>query len=246
MANTYLYAIASVLAVSAISLIGITTLALKPDTLKKFIMPMVSVAVGAMLGNAFLHLIPEAFEELGVDILVPALIGLGAALFFFVETRLHCRHECAKPHQPHPIGYMSMMADALENFIDGIAIGAAYLVSPAAGMATTIAVLMHEIPTELGDFGVLVHSGFGRWKALAFNLLSALSSVVGAVLALVIGSSLAEFSTYIAPVAAGAFIYIAATGLIPRLLKSRETGWMTKGTFVAIGLAAMYLLTFLE
>ncbi|HEY9784046.1 MAG TPA: ZIP family metal transporter [Candidatus Obscuribacterales bacterium] len=242
METLWIYALMSAAAVSAISLIGIATLAFKPDLLKRFIIPLVSLAAGAMFGNAFLHLIPEAFEELGSGLTAPLLVIAGIFLFYIVEHLLHCRHECGQPHESHRVGYLSLMADGLENLIDGVAIGAAYLVSPATGLATTLAVMLHEVPTEVGDFGVLVHSGFTPKQAIRWNLFSALASVVGVVLALGLGASIAGFSAFVAPIAAGAFIYIAAGALLPRVLKATDSHSLVQLLFMAAGVGAMLLL----
>jgi zinc and cadmium transporter len=248
MDTNWIYALASVAAISGMSLLGLFALSLSNTNLQRFTKPMVSVAVGVMLGNAILHMVPEAYEHLeGSGNTVSLLIIAGIFMFFIVERALHCRHECSKPHHPHAIGLMSVSADMLENFIDGIIIGAAYLVNFETGVAATIAVLVHEIPTELSDFSVLVHSGYDRKRALLFNLASSVTAFIGVILALTIGGEAEHFSAYVLPVAAGCFIYLAAGGLIPRFLQSTNL----KGSFIhialmSVGVAAMLALTFLE
>ena len=247
MDTIWIYALLSIAAISGMSLVGLVTLSMAGSNLQRFTTPMVSVAVGVMLGNAFLHMIPEAFEELGNGITVPLLIIAGVFLFFIIERVLHCRHECAKPHEAHHIGVMSLTADMLENFIDGVVIGAAYLVSPAAGIAATVAVLVHEIPTEISDYSVLVHSGFTRKRALLLNLASSVTAFIGVILALSIGGSVSNFAAYVLPVAAGCFIYLAAGGLIPRFLQNHSlTASYKHIALMAIGVAAMLALKLME
>jgi zinc and cadmium transporter len=247
MDTIWIYALLSIAAISGMSLVGLFTLSLSDTNMQRFTKPMVSVAVGVMLGNAFIHMIPEAFEKLGNGTTVPLLIIGGIILFFIVERMLHCRHECSKPHESHDIGLMSLTADMLENFIDGIIVGAAYLVSIEAGIAATIAVFVHEIPTEMTDFSVLVHSGFDRKRALLLNMASSVTAFIGVILALSIGSSVTNFAAYVLPVAAGCFIYLAAGGLIPRFLKNNSlSGSFMHIALMAFGVAAMLALKFIE
>ena len=247
MDTIWIYALLSIAAISGMSLLGLFTLSMANANLQRFTTPMVSVAVGVMLGNAFLHMIPEAFEGLGNGTTVPLLIIGGVFLFFIIERVLHCRHECAKPHEAHHIGLMSLTADMLENFIDGVVIGAAYLVNPAAGIAATVAVLVHEIPTEISDYSVLVDSGFTRKRALLLNLASSVTAFIGVILALSIGAEMSNFAAYVMPVAAGCFIYLAAGGLIPRFLQNHSLAASYKHiALMALGVAAMLALTFLE
>jgi zinc and cadmium transporter len=247
MDTIWIYSLLSIAAISGMSLVGLITLSMTGTNLQRITKPMVSVAVGVMLGNALIHMIPEAFEKLGNGTTVPLLVIAGVFMFFIVERMLHCRHECSKPHEAHDIGLMSLTADMLENFIDGVIIGAAYLVNIEAGIAATIAVLVHELPTELSDYSVLVHSGFERKRALLLNLASSVTAFIGVILALSIGASVENFAAYVLPVAAGCFIYLAAGGLIPRYLKSTSlSGSFLHIVLMAVGVAAMLALTLLE
>lgn len=247
MDTIWIYALISIAVISTMSLIGLTTITLSNTNLERFTKPMVSVAVGVMLGNAFIHMIPEAFEKLGHGNTVPLLVIAGVFLFFIIERMLHCRHECAKPHDSHDIGLMSLVADMLENFVDGVVVGASYLISVETGIAVTIAVLVHEIPTEMSDFSVLVHSGFDRKRALLLNVASSVTAFIGVILALSIGGSVQNFAAYVLPVAAGCFTYLAAGGLIPRFLQTTSM----RGSFwhlilMALGVAAMYALKLMD
>lgn len=245
--HIWLYALLSIAAVSSLSFIGLLTFSLSTANLQRFLPPLVSIAVGVMLGNAFLHMIPEAFEELGNGLTVPLLVIFGIFLFYSVEQALHCRHEHAQPHEIHPVGYMTLTADMLENFIDGVLIGAAYLIDVNAGIAATLAVLLHEIPTELSDYSVLVTAGFNRKRALLANFASSITAFIGVILALTVGSSMTGFAAYIAPVAAGCFIYLAAGGLIPRFLKAAP-GYASfvQLLLMGVGVAAMLVLRLAE
>lgn len=221
MLNTWFYSLGSVVLVSLVSLVGILTLSLKDQRLKKILLLFVSFSAGALFGDAFIHLIPETVEAHGFSTNTSISILSGIALSFLVEKIIHWRHShtSAKADHVHPFALMNLFGDGLHNFIDGLAIGASYLVSIPIGLATTLAVILHEIPQEFGDFGVLVHGGFSKHKALFFNLLTALTSVFGAVVALVINTYTENLTTFLLPFAAGGFIYIAGSDLIPELHK---------------------------
>ncbi len=225
-------AIGSVLLVSLVSLAGAFTLSLGRARLERVMFLLVSFAVGAMLSGALLHLIPRAYEQLEDGALIGALVLAGVFGFFVLEKFLHWRHHHGTPdeadggnghrqgHHHHgvaPFATMNLIGDAVHNLIDGMIVAAAYLVSIPAGIVTTLAVMLHEIPQEIGDFGVLVYGGYSPKKALLYNFVSGLVGVVGAVVALLIGARVEGFADYLLPVTAGAFIYIAGSDLIPEL-----------------------------
>ena len=230
MATIWLQSIISVVAVSAVSLIGVVTLSLQMDRLKKIVFVLVALATGALFGDVVIHILPELFESK----IAPQIIGLfllaGILLFFILEKFLHWSHqhnleECAEPNHHHPpiaLGHLNLASDGLHYFIDGLIIGASYLVSPAVGFATTLAVIIHEIPQEIGDFGVLIHAGFTVKKALVYNLLSASLAIIGTIIALVLGSQVIMFSTYLLAIAGGGFLYIAGADLMPELHKTTD------------------------
>lgn len=209
----------SVLLVSLVSFSGVLTLSLKKKKIKQISIFLVSFAAGALLGDAFIHLIPEAFEKMGVELKTSFFILLGILLFFVLEKFLHWRH-CHLPttkEHPHPLATMNLFGDALHNFIDGLLIGATYMISFPLGAATTLAIIFHEIPQEIGDFGVLIHAGFSIRKALLFNFFSAIIAVLGAVVSLVVGPHIESYALSLLPITAGGFIYIAGSDLIPEL-----------------------------
>ncbi|MDX1531150.1 MAG: ZIP family metal transporter [Rhodothermales bacterium] len=231
--EVWLYALASVVLVSLVSLAGAFTLSLKPARLERIVFLLVSFAVGAMLGGAVIHLIPRAYAQLGAGHTTGLLVLAGVLAFFVLEKFLHWRHEHGvavaateaevadalgvEPAPIRPFATMNLVGDAAHNLIDGMIIAAAYLVSIPTGLVTTVAVMLHEIPQEIGDFGVLVYGGLEPKRALLYNFLSALGAVVGAVLSLALGAVVEGYAAYLLPLTAGSFIYIAGSDLIPEL-----------------------------
>ncbi len=221
MINPWLATILSVFVVSLIAFVGILFLVIKKQLLEKIIFFLVSFAAGGLLGGAFIHLLPEAIKELGVGFNFSFSVLVGILSFFVLEKFIfwrHCHIPTSKKH-PHPLVFMNLIGDAFHNFIDGVVIAAGFLVSFPLGIATSLAVVLHEIPQEIGDFSVLVYGGFSKKKALFFNFLSALTAVLGAVLTLILGSRFIEVIPLVIPFTAGGFIYIASSDLIPELKK---------------------------
>lgn len=250
MIPNFLYILLSIVIVSLISVVGIVFLTFKTNNLKKILLYLVSLSAGALLGGAFIHLIPEAIEiKDGMDITLSLAILSGIMAFFILEKVIHWRH-CHVPtckDHPHPLGMMNLIGDAVHNFIDGLAIGVGYIVSIPVGVSTTIAVILHEIPQEIGDFGVLLHAGYSKKKALIMNFITALTAVLGAIIAITIGQVFENITQYLAPFAAGGFIYIATADLIPELKKENNLKKsLIQLTFVILGIAIMAALTFLE
>ena len=234
-----LWILISVIIVSLISLVGVFFLALKEKLLKKILMLLVALASGALLGGAFFHLIPESME-LGIKN-TSLFIIFGILVFFCLETFLHWRH-CHKERCPvHTFAYMNLVGDAFHNFIDGLIISAAYLTNISLGITTTLAIIFHEIPQEIGDFGVLVYGGFSKKKALIYNFLSALTAILGALVGFFLSAKINP--TLLLPFAAGGFIYIAASDLIPELhKKAKIEESLIQFLTIIIGLAIMWLL----
>jgi zinc and cadmium transporter len=240
-------------AVSLVSLIGITTLSLKQDFLKRALFLLISLAAGALLGDAFIHLLPEAFEEASNPLTVSLLVLAGILTFFVLEKFLHWHHShgedefSAEHARIHPVGHLVLVSDGVHNLVDGLAIGAAFLVSPEVGIATAIAIALHEIPQEIGDFGLLIHAGFSRTKALLLNFASALTAFLGLGLAFWLSSLGESLAPLIAAFAAGNFIYIALADLVPELQKTKGGGRsVLQFVVIVIGLAAMVMLLGLE
>lgn len=182
----WLYILISVIIVSAVSLIGVFTLAMNDKFLNKAMLFLVSFAAGTLLGDALIHLLPEAYSS--GNVFASAYVLLGIIFFFALEKIIkwrHC-HEAGCPEHSHVLPYVILIGDGLHNFIDGMIIAASFLVNVPVGIATTIAVIFHEIPQEIGDFGSLVYGGFSKKKALIYNFLSALTAVLGAITVLVL------------------------------------------------------------
>ncbi len=263
MSMTIIYTVAAVFAVSLISLIGIFFLFLKDKALKDFSFALMSLAVGAMLGGAFLHILPEVFDELPENTVSFAVL-FGIFSFFLLEKVLHWHHShdahsieenselcesCNErlPKTVKPLGKMVIFSDALHNILDGALIASAFILSPSAGFAATLAVLLHEIPQEIADFGVLLHAGYSKTKAMLFNFLSALTAFLGAGLVFVaqnfVESAMPVFSAF----AAGSFLYIAMSDLIPELHKKQKgLGLFVQIIIVALGVFLMWLLKLFE
>jgi zinc and cadmium transporter len=245
--SVWLLSLVSVIIVSLISLIGVFTLLLSSSLLKKILLYLVSFSAGGLFGDAFIHLIPEAIEESGPETSVSVLIIIGIITSLAVERFLQWRH-CHVPtsdEHPHSFAYMNLYGDAVHNFIDGLIIGSSYLANVPLGISTTLAVVSHEIPQELGDFSVLIHGGFKKNKALTFNFLTALTAIVGVVVSLSMGSAIEGFVPLMIPFAAGNFIYIAGSDLIPELRKDEPEPKKALVQMVTLVFGVMIMLLFI-
>ena len=209
----------SVLLTSLVSLVGIFSLMLNEEVLRRLLKTFVAFASGTLLAAAFLDLLPEA-TTYGNFTLSYALIGI--MLFFVVEGVIRWHHCHEERCEVHSFTYLNLIGDGVHNFIDGAIIAAAYLTSFDLGVVTTIAIIFHEVPQEIGDFGILVYGGFSRTKALLFNFLSALASFAGAATALMSSALVTGLVPALLGLAAGGFIYIATTDLMPELQKSED------------------------
>jgi zinc and cadmium transporter len=240
----------SVIAISLISLGGIAVFWVADKKLKKAFVYMVSFAAGGLFGDVFLHLIPEIAGETGFPITASIVIIIGILFSFTVERFFQWRH-CHVPtsqEHPHSFAYMNLFGDGVHNLIDGLIVGGSYIASVPLGIATTIAVIFHEIPQEIGDFGILIYGGFGKRKALMFNFLTALTAVIGVIIAFVLGSAIEGFVPLLIPFAAGNFIYIAGSDLIPELRKDTPEPKKSALQMVSLilGVLPMLLLLLLE
>jgi zinc and cadmium transporter len=248
MSSEWAYTLVSVFVVSLISLVGIAAISLSERRVRQMIFVSVSLAAGAMFGDAFIHILPESFATPDRATKTSTSVLLGILTFFVLEKFLRWRHahefEGESQRTIEPVGYLNLFADATHNLIDGMLVGAAYSVSVSVGLATTIAIILHEIPQELGDFGVLINAGFSRARALVFNFLSGLLAIVGAIVSLLASHSIVSFSEFMLPFTAGGFIYIAGCDLLPKLQKERKP--LKSGAQLAalvLGVGLMYLLT---
>lgn len=237
----------SVALVSLVSLVGVVTLLLRREFLQRVLLFLVSFAVGGLFGDAFIHLLPEAFEAMPSRLSASLASLAGVLLFFALEKFVRWRHCHAAPCEGHrhPFVVMNLIGDTVHNLIDGMLIAASFLASSSLGVATTIAVVLHEIPQEIGDFGVFLHGGCSVRRALAYNFLSALAAVVGAVLVLAAGPHIQGLSTVLIPITAGGFIYVAGSDLIPELkhdVSLRTSFWQFACIVAGIGMMAVLVL----
>ncbi len=234
--------LASTFLVSLVSLVGIFTLAIKDNLLHKMLFCLIGFSAGALIGSAFLHILPECLENNKSTTVFYYLI-LGIVLFFLMERYLHWRH-CHEEGscKTHAFTYLNLVGDGFHNFIDGMVIAASFMVSLKLGLVTTLAIILHEIPQELGDFAVLIYGGFTKKKALLFNFASALMAMIGAVAGYFITDITKNFSNFILPLTAGGFIYIATSDLIPELHKENDLKRSTAAFFAfLLGIALMAL-----
>lgn len=247
--NAVIFTLLSVLIVSLISLIGVFFIFLKKNALNNVLLFFVSLSVGSLLGGAFLHLIPESLGNGGFTFKISFLILAGILIFFIIENFIHWRHchvPTSKDH-PHHLGTMNLIGDGVHNSIDGLIIAAAYFVNIPLGIVTTLAVIVHEIPQEIGNFGVLLYAGFTKRKALFFNFLTALTAMIGAIIGILFSESSQAFVSIIIPIAAGGFLYIAGSDLIPEMHKNQENSFPFKNLIgILLGILIMYALTFLK
>jgi len=246
---TWLYALASVILVSILSVIGAVLISIRERNLKRIVFVLVSLAVGSLFGDVFIHLLPEAFEKLDTRMEASLYLLAGIFIFFTLEKFILWRHQhnFESKNSIHPVGYMNLLADGLHNFIDGAIIGAAYLTSLRVGIATTIAVAMHELPQEISDFGVLLHAGFSKRQALIFNFLSATLAILGTVLVLLVGTTMHDFIATMLLLAAGGFVYIAGSDLVPELNKEVDPAKsIVQMLAIGTGVGLMLLLAMLD
>lgn len=260
----WVLAIASVTVVSLTSLAGAVTLSLGPKRLQRVLFLLVAFAVGAMLGGALLHLIPEAYESLGAGPETGLLVLAGVVAFFVLEKFLHWQHQHGAPEaiegatghvhdhghsHGDPLATMSIVGTIAHHLIDGAVVAAAYGVSVEAGLVTTLAVMAHEVPQQIGMFGILVYAGLTPRRALGLNLLAGLATIPGAVLVLLLGGEASGGGLYawLLPVTAGSFLYVAGSDLIPELNRrhsypaSKAVGQLAM-MLLGIGLMAALLL----
>ncbi|MCJ7740780.1 ZIP family metal transporter [Candidatus Microgenomates bacterium] len=239
--DKFVYIILSTFFISLGALVGVFTFSLKQEKLSKILLFMVSLSAGALMGGAFLHLLPEATEKLEAET-VYIIVLISFILFFLVEKLFHWRHCHKGKCDVHSFGYMNLFGDSIHNFIDGLIIAATFLTDIRLGFITTLAVALHEIPQEIGDFGVLLYAGFEKEKALVANFLVALTVVLGGIVGYFLSFQLENFVKYLLPVAAGGFIYISASDLMPEIRKeeSLKKSLLSFGMFL-IGVLFMYL-----
>ena len=217
--NTLLLIIATTIAISFISFIGALTLFIKEEILDNVLLLLVSLSAGALIGGAFLHLLPRAVVQCAPSALVNLHLQviLGFVVFFMLEQFIQWHHHHSTKHDKKPVSYLVLISDSIHNFIDGLVIAASFVMGTGVGLVTTMAISLHEIPQEIGDFGVLVYGGFSKKKALIVNFISQMTAVAGGFIGFYLSGMIDGFSLFLLPFAAGNFIYIASSDLIPEI-----------------------------
>jgi zinc and cadmium transporter len=216
--NSLAWIIAGGLLMSAIAMIGSVTLVLKPATLNRLLLPLVAFAAGSLIGGAFFHMIPAAVAAIGDVLRIGIAVVAGFTVFFVLEQVLHWRHcHRASSDSKQPLTYLILIGDGLHNFLGGLAIAGTFLIDARLGITSWLAAAAHEVPQELGDFGVLVHGGWSKRRALLFNVLSGLTFLLGALVAY--GLSFQLDVRWLIPFAAGNFLYVGASDLVPEVNK---------------------------
>jgi zinc and cadmium transporter len=219
---TLIWILSATILVSVISLIGILTFAIKKALFDRILILVVGFAAGALIGGAFLHLLPEALLRLESEqVFFYSLIGF--SVFFLMERYFHWRHCHEGVCDIHAFTYLNLIGDGVHNFTDGLIIAASFITDFRLGVITTLAVIFHEVPQEMGDFGILVYGGFSKSKALLFNFICALAAILGALIGYALSAVTENISLFLISFTAGGFIYIAASDLIPELHRQKDT-----------------------
>lgn len=244
---------------SVFSLIGGVFLLLKEKKVLKYSHFLAAFAAGTLLGTVFFDLLPEAIEE-GKHVVKKGLSGevniffwtlFGILSFFLLERFVHWFHHHQHDYEDEPVKPtvpLIILGDSVHNFIDGIAIGATFLVSIPLGIITSLAVAVHEIPQEIGDFGILLHKGMKRKKVLLVNFFSALTAIVGALISFWLGERIEASLPLLLAITAGFFIYIAASDLIPEIHHENRKGFaVIETSLIFLGVATIWVfVTLLE
>jgi zinc and cadmium transporter len=245
-------AIIAAFAISLVSFVGVLSIPFANS--KKFVPLLVALAAGSMLGDVFLHLLPNIIEDENTKFNSTSLIWVivGIIIFYLLETVLHWHHhhDIDDTSKPHHISSMILISDSLHNFFDGVGIAVAFAINPTVGIATTIAFMIHELPQEFGDYAIFISSGWSKKKALLVNFLSGLSAVVGAIVGTYAIGIWNNIAVPITLLTAGSLIYIALADLIPESNKNnlhhhKSFRFLVFLCFI-IGIAIMYSLTFVE
>ncbi len=239
--NAFDSIIVSTFLVSLISLVGVFTLSMDEEKLKRITIYLVSLSAGGLLGAVFIHLLPEALEQFSTaPILIYVLIGF--VLFFAMEKFLHWHHCRENRCKVHSLAYMNLIGDAVHNFTDGLIMAAGFLTSPAIGLITVFAIALHEIPQEIGDFGVLIYAGLTRKKALFYNFIVALTAMLGGLVGYFLSSSFNFIVPFLMPFAAGGFLYISASDLVPEIREEHSVNkTLINFAFFFSGIIIMFL-----
>ncbi len=234
--------ILSTFTLSLITFVSVILLSFKAELLSKIIFSLVSIAAGTMLGSSFLHLLPEAMEFLAPEIVLKTTL-MSILGFYLLEKIMHWHHPHNEGGHVHSFGYMNLFGDIIHNFIDGLILASAFVVDIRLGLVTLFALALHEIPQELSDFAVLIYAGFTKKKAILVNFLAGVSSVLGGIVGYFLSYSAESVVPYLLPVAAGGFLYIATSDLVPEIKKERDyKKSMAASIMLMLGVALSFLI----
>ncbi|MCC5935834.1 MAG: ZIP family metal transporter [Lunatimonas sp.] len=212
-------ALISALAVGLVALVGLVYQFVSREFVTRYVPWVLALTAGILLGNVFFHLLPEASHESRepYGILFGFIAGLG--VFWLLDRMLH-RHHREKPEAGRSLGYLTLIGDGFHNFIDGLVIGTSYLIHFELGVATTLAILLHELPQELGESGTMVYSGFTPKKTVRLNLLVSLTAVLGVLVSFGVQRWLLISPAFLLAFTAGGFLYVALGRLMPELFRT--------------------------
>lgn len=246
----FIYSLSAAIIVSLISLVGILILIKKINPRSFIINVLISFAAGAIIGDAFIHLLPEYIELYGYSETLTFYIFFGIVFMFCVEAYFHSRHkhDSSSTDDRRPfLARLNLIGDGFHNFLDGMAIGASFLISPEVGVITTLAIVLHEIPQELADTSILLYSGWRRRKIIIANLLTALTSVLGVIFVFIAVNLTESAEQILIPFAIGQFLYISLATLVPEIHRSvsLKKYSIALGAFV-FGIIVMYSLLLIE
>lgn len=243
--NNFLWAILATFGISLISLVSLASLKISHQKLQGIILYLLALAAGTLLADAFLHLLPESIEKLGTE--TSLQLTFFAFFAFFGIEKIFQWHHCHEENcHVHSVGYMNLIGDSIHNFIDGLIIAASFAVSIPLGISTTMAIALHELPQEFGDFGVLLHAGFSKRQAILSNFFVALVAMFGVIVGNVFSTS-TNIMYSLLSVAAGGFLYIATADLLPEIRNEQNRGRLLICLiFVSLGVGILYLLTLVE
>jgi zinc and cadmium transporter len=239
--TTLNWIIVSGVSMSSIALVGSFTLLLKQSTLEKVLEPLVAIAAGSLLGGAFFHMIPTALKANLSLVTIGILIVCGFTVFLVLEQSLHWHHNHQLPiKRKEPLTYMILIGDGLHNFLGGMVIAGVFIIDIRLGIVCWLAAATHEVPQELGDFAVLINGGWSKGSALLFNFLSGLTFLFGGVITYLLSFQLDV--SWLIPFAAGNFIYIGASDLIPKMSKDTDINLKSRAMTVVAFTSGIYLM----
>jgi len=232
----------STFVVSLVSILGTLTIFLKKDLIKRLLFILVAFSAGSLLGASFFDIIPEVINEFGVEKTIYILVGI--LIFFFLERYISWHHCHKGDCNVKPLAYLNLFGDGIHNLIDGSLIAASYIYNFHLGLITTIAVIFHEIPQEIGDFGVLIHGGFEPRKALLLNFISGLVAIFGSIITIFFSNIFQNIVPILLSITSGGFIYLALVDIVPEIHKEANKDIVIfQSLSLIIGIFMMFLLT---